>query len=61
MQLQNNEVLKLKKPLRKEDAMQRQTRLTKLAQAGEKAKQELGIQEKPDKEDVNSHKWKGKM
>jgi hypothetical protein len=53
--------LKLKKPLRKEDAMQRQQRLTKLAQAGDKAKQELGIQEKPDKEDVNSHKWKGKM
>lgn len=41
--------------------MQRQSRLTKLAQAGEKAKQELGIQEQPKKDDVNRHKWKGVM
>ena len=49
------------KPMRKEDAMQRQQRLTKLAQAGEKAKQELGIKEESNKDDVNRHKWKGVM
>ena len=41
--------------------MQHQSRLTKLAQAGEKAKQKLGIQEQPKKDDVNRHKWKGSM
>jgi hypothetical protein len=51
----------LKPPVRKEDAMQRQQRLAKLAQAGDKAKQELGIKEEPTKDDVNRHKWKGVM
>jgi hypothetical protein len=41
--------------------MQRQSRLAKLAEAGDKAKQELGMQEKPSKDDVNRHKWKGTM
>lgn len=58
-------VLKLKqqpkqKPILKEDAMQRQERLTKLAEAGDRAKKQLGIIEKKD-EDVNKHKWKGVM
>lgn len=51
----------MKKQQHKEDAMQRQTRLIKLAQAGDKAKQQLGIKEQPVKEDVNNHKWKGSM
>jgi len=51
----------LKKPLPKEDALQRQQRLANLAQAGDRAKQELGIKEQPTKEDVNRHKWKGVM
>lgn len=50
-----------KRQLLKEDAMQRQQRLVKLAQAGDKAKQQLGIEEKEDKNDVNKHKWKGIM
>jgi hypothetical protein len=50
----------MKKKLLKEDAMQRQERLTKLVQAADKAKKELGIKEQPQ-EDVNRHKWKGKM
>lgn len=41
----------------KEDAMQRQQRLEKLAEAGKKAEQQLG----KDQEDVNKHKWKGSM
>ena len=41
--------------------MQRQTRLTKLAEAGDKAKEKLGIKEQVVKEDVNRHKWKGSM
>lgn len=48
-----------KRPL-KEDAMQRQVRLTKLAEAGERAKKELGVKEQ-SQEDVNRHKWKGSM
>jgi hypothetical protein len=51
----------LKKSLRKEDAMQRQQRLAKLVEVGEKAKRELGIEEQPKKDDVNRHKWKGVM
>jgi hypothetical protein len=43
----------------KEDAMQRQQRLVKLAEAGDKAKRQLGIAE--EKADVNKHKWKGVM
>jgi hypothetical protein len=58
-------VLKLKsrkqKPMLKEDAMQRQQRLIKLAQAGEQAERQLGLEEKEKKEDVNKHKWKGTM
>jgi hypothetical protein len=45
----------------KEDAMQRQQRLIKLAQAGEQAERQLGLEEKEKKEDVNKHKWKGTM
>ena len=41
----------------KEDAMQRQQRLERLAEAGDKAKQQLGT----NQEDVNKHKWKGSM
>ena len=41
--------------------MQRQQRLAKLVEAGDKAKRELGIKEEPTKEDVNRHKWKGVM
>lgn len=51
----------MKKRLLKEDAMQRQVRLTKLAEAGDKAKKELGIAEQPKEKDVNRHKWKGSM
>ena len=51
----------MKKPFRKEDAMQRQQRLAKLAEAGDKAKKELGTLEQPTKDDVNRHKWKGVM
>lgn len=40
--------------------MQRQVRLTKLAEAGERAKKELGVKEQ-SQEDVNRHKWKGSM
>jgi len=58
-------VLKLKapkqKPMLKEDAMQRQQRLVKLAQAGERAERQLGLEEKEKKDDVNKHKWKGTM
>jgi hypothetical protein len=43
----------------KEDAMQRQQRLIKLAEAGDRAKRQLGIVE--EKPDVNKHKWKGVM
>ena len=50
-----------KKVMLKEDAMQRQRRLAKLAEAGDKAKQQLGVQEKEDDRDVNKHKWKGMM
>lgn len=50
----------MKKKLLKEDAVQRQERLTKLAQLGDKAKKELGVKEQPQ-EDVNRHKWKGSM
>lgn len=50
-----------KKSILKEDAMQRQHRLAKLAEAGDKAKQQLGIQEKGAESDVNKHKWKGVM
>lgn len=57
----DNVALKSMKPMRKEDAIQRQQRLAKLAQAGEKAKQELGIKEESNKDDVNRHKWKGVM
>jgi hypothetical protein len=42
----------------KEDAMQRKQRLERLAEAGDKAKQQLGSKET---EDVNKHKWKGSM
>ena len=42
----------------KEDAMQREQRLTKLAEAGDRAKQQLG---RNNPEDVNKHKWKGSM
>ncbi len=49
------------KPMLKEDAMQRQQRLIKLAQAGEQAERQLGLEEKEKKEDVNKHKWKGTM
>ncbi len=60
----NKKVLKLKtqpkqKPMLKEDAMQRQQRLVKLAEAGDRAKRQLGIAE--EKPDVNKHKWKGVM
>lgn len=41
--------------------MQRQQRLSKLAEAGDKAKRELNIEEQPKKDDVNRHKWKGIM
>ncbi len=62
--MQSKKVLKLKtqpkqKPMLKEDAMQRQQRLVKLAEAGDKAKKQLGIAE--EKADVNKHKWKGVM
>jgi hypothetical protein len=50
-----------KKPILKEDAMQRQQRLTKLIEAADKAKQQLGIQPSSTQEDVNKHKWKGMM
>jgi hypothetical protein len=49
------------KPILKEDAMQRQQRLIKLAQAGERAERQLGLEEKEKKDDVNKHKWKGVM
>jgi len=45
-----------KKPILKEDALQRQQRLAKLAEAGDKAKRQLGIPE-----DANKQKWKGVM
>lgn len=51
----------MKKQLLKEDAMQRQERLKRLALAGDKAKQQLGIAEQPKDKDVNRHKWKGSM
>jgi len=62
--LQKKKVLKLKtqpkqKQMLKEDAMQRQQRLVKLAEAGDKARRQLGIAE--EKPDVNKHKWKGVM
>lgn len=61
MQLLNVGELKLKqKPILKEDAQQRKTRLEKLAIAGDKAKKELGIVEEQPK-DVNKSKWKGVM
>jgi hypothetical protein len=47
------------KQMLKEDAMQRQQRLIKLAEAGDRAKRQLGIVE--EKPDVNKHKWKGVM
>ena len=43
----------------KEDAIQRKQRLIKLAEAGDEAKEKLGIKE--EKADVNKHKWKGTM
>jgi len=49
------------KKLLKEDAMQRQERLKKLVEVGDKAKQQLGIADKPKEKDVNRHKWKGSM
>jgi hypothetical protein len=48
------------KPILKEDAQQRKTRLEKLAVAGDRAKKELGIVEEQPK-DVNKSKWKGVM
>jgi len=41
--------------------MQRQQRLAKLAEIGDKAKKELNVSEQPTKDDVNRHKWKGVM
>jgi len=46
------------KPILKEDALQRKERLTKLATAGDKAKQQLGTTAPAD---VNKDKWKGVM